>query len=253
MSISLHYKKFGSGSPLLILHGLLGTGNNWGTIARQLSETHEVYALDLRNHGRSPHTETMDYEAMAQDVVDFMDEHKLEKATILGHSMGGKVAMTLALSHKERVEKLIVADIAPVVYQPEHHYLVEALQSLDLSQVEKREHADQQLQASVPEVGLRMFLLNNLAFQNKRYQWRCNLDVIEKDLSKIYGFPEVSGSYPGKTLFVGGANSNYILRQHYAHIFRFFPNNTILMLNDAGHWLHADQPEAFLKTVQQFL
>lgn len=256
MTLTLSYRSYGSGKPMIILHGLLGASNNWGSIAKQFSNSHQVFIVDARNHGRSPHTDSMDYLSMAQDVVDFMDQQNLEKATLLGHSMGGKIAMTVALQNNQRVDKLIVADIAPVKYlHGKHDDLVEAMQQLDLSQVKKREDADARLKDVITDVGVRLFLLQNLAHENGAYRWRCNLHVIRESLDNMYDFPEIAPgtTFSKKTLFVGGANSDYILRQYYSRIFQLFPKNQILLLNDAGHWVHADQPEAFLKTVQQFL
>ncbi len=253
--LNLVYREYGSGSPLLILHGLFGSNSNWGSIAKQLSDTHQVFTLDLRNHGNSSHTATMNYEEMAKDILDLIDQQRLEKVTLLGHSMGGKTAMMVALNQPSRIERLIVIDIAPVTYQHDYSQLLNAMKNIDFDQIQQRDDADWQLQNQIPDIGLRHFLLKNLTRKSQGFQWQINLSGIEQAMPALMGFPEISTgtTYSGKTLFIGGANSDYIVRQYYPQIFRLFPRNNIVMLKNAGHWVHAEQPEALLETVRNFI
>ncbi|MBF0277846.1 MAG: alpha/beta fold hydrolase [SAR324 cluster bacterium] len=255
MPVKLVNREFGTGTPFLILHGLFGSSSNWGRIAKILSGSFQVFTLDLRNHGESPHESTMTYEAMAEDILAFMDEKGLEKAILLGHSMGGKTAMVAALNHPSRIEQLIVVDIAPVSYHHDYQQLLNALNSVDFNQIKKRDEVDFHLQCQIPDIGLRHFLMKNLTRKGQQYFWQINLHSIEEAMPALMLFPEFPAErkYSGKTLFIGGANSDYILRQHYQQIFRFFPRNKIVMLKNAGHWVHAEQPQALLKTVQSFI
>ncbi len=254
MTVELNYREFGEGSPLVILHGLFGSSDNWASLAKRLSETHRVLTLDLRNHGNSPHVDSMRYEDMAEDVVNVLDRNQVEQATLLGHSVGGKTAMTLALLHPHRVSRLAVVDIAPVQYYHSHTETVEAMQTVDLTQVESREDVNRSLQEKIAEVGIRRFLLKNLKPSPDGFRWKVNLESIGQDMSELTRFPNFNeASFSKPTVFIGGSKSNYILRQHYREIFRWFPGANIVMLKDAGHWVHAEQPEAFLKTVRTFL
>ena len=254
MPLNLAYREIGSGAPLLILHGLFGSGSNWGWIAKQLSTTHRIFTVDLRNHGNSPHAETMSYPEMAEDVLALLDRLQLDKVTLLGHSMGGKTAMMAALRYPSRIERLAVVDIAPVTYHHDYHPLLNALRNIDLDQITRREEIDRALHDPIPETGLRQFLMKNLVRRDQRFQWQLNLNGIAQAMVELTGFPPLEGNtYPGKTLFLGGANSNYILRQYYQSIFRFFPHTNIVMLKNAGHWVHAEQPDALLQTVRNFI
>ena len=255
MSLRLAHREFGQGPPLVILHGLFGSARNWSSIARRLAETWTVYALDLRNHGESPWAEAVDYTDMAADVLGFLDERGIERAPLIGHSMGGKTAMTLALTHAERVGPLVVVDIAPVAYGHSMLAYVEAMAALDPAGLERRAEADAQLQAHVPEPGIRAFLLQNLVQRQGGFAWQLNLAALGAGMAAIGGFPNALAerAYEGRTLFLGGAESDYIRPEHHAAIYRLFPNAEFEDIPGAGHWVHAEAPESFLAHVGDFL
>lgn len=255
MPIELFFTEFGTGPPIIILHGLFGSGTNWRSIARRLGESHRVLVVDQRNHGSSPHTETMSYPAMAADVRTLMDNQGLAQATLLGHSLGGKVAMMTALAYPKRVERLIIIDIAPVRYAWDHSELIEAMRRVDLGKIRRRGDADAQLQPRIPDPQLRLFLLHGLANRASRFRWRMNLDSIEAAIPTLSDFPETTPGirYPGETLFLRGEKSDYILPDHHEVIRRRFPNAEFQTIRDTGHWVHAAQPLRFLAAVQDFL
>lgn len=253
-AVALHHQTLGAGPPLVILHGLFGSGENWRTFAKSMAEQYQVWLLDLRNHGLSPHAPGMNYRELAEDVRTFLDAHTLDAPTVLGHSMGGKTAMALALQHPERVRRLLVADIAPVPYrhQSEHRKLIEAMQALPLASGITRSEADRLLAEAVPEWSIRAFLLKNLVSENGIWRWRLNLSALHAGLGDILEFP-FSGLYSRPTLFIGGARSHYILPEYHGAIHERFTQNRMVLLKEAGHWLHAEQPDAFRETVQAFL
>ncbi|MGK5094488.1 alpha/beta fold hydrolase [Deltaproteobacteria bacterium TL4] len=255
MAISLAFREYGlKGPPLIILHGLLGSSSNWATIARQLQADYHLWVLDLRNHGDSAHVETMTYEEMAEDVFAFMDCHELGPSLLLGHSLGGKIAMWCALQDPLRFSRLLVADIAPVAYDHSHLELVHLLKKIDLTAVTKRDDVEQMLTSEIQAKPLRQFLMKNLYVNQGSFRWKVNLDAIEKSVSQLSSFPQsVNQAYLGKTLFIGGVKSDYLTRQHYAEIYRLFPATQIVMLKEAGHWLHVDQAEHFVQTLRAFL
>lgn len=241
--------------PLLVLHGLFGSGRNWATVAKRLAASHRVLTLDLRNHGHSPWADAMDYGAMAADVRGFIAARDLGRVALVGHSMGGKVAMTLALQDAAPVERLVVVDIAPVPNPPRLHAYVKAMQALDVGRIGRRAEADAALAAVVTDPADRAFLLQNLVIEPGHVQWRLNLDAIERDMPAILGFPELAPGrvYDGPTLFVAGARSDYVRPEHEPAIRRLFPRAQIAHIAGAGHWVHAEQPEAFLGTLMPFL
>jgi pimeloyl-ACP methyl ester carboxylesterase len=253
--LPLAHQEIGDGPPLLVLHGLFGSARNWTSVARRLAARHRVYALDLRNHGDSPWADDMDYRAMAGDVVAFMDAHELDRAALLGHSMGGKAAMAAALDHGPRVERLVVVDIAPVAYSAAFLSHARAMQDLDLAAIARRADADRLLQATVPEAEVRGFLVQNLVRRDDAFHWRLNLDVLAAEMDRIVGFPGdlLERSYGGPTLFVGGAQSPYIEPGHHTLIRRLFPAAEIIEIAGADHRVHADQPERFTDAVGGFL
>lgn len=255
MAIRLAATEYGSGPPLAILHGLFGSGRNWGSIARLLAAHHRVIALDLRNHGASPWTDTMDYVSMADDVLATMRGLGCRRFSLLGHSMGGKAAMVAALAYGLEVTRLVVVDIAPVAYEPGHLAYVRAMRRLDLAAIRRRAEADERLAAAVPDAAERAFLLQNLAFEKGGAGWRLNLATIERALPALAGFPALPAGavYQGPALFVGGGNSDYLLPGHEPAIRRLFPKARIARIPEAGHWLHAEQPRAFLDLVAPFL
>ena len=255
MSVELSYSASGEGPPLLILHGLFGSARNWGTIAKKLGESHRVHVLDLRNHGASPWAPTMTYREMAGDVRAFIERHGLAGATVLGHSMGGKTAMMLALEHGGLVGRLIVVDIAPVSYGHTHRPLIEAMLAADPGAATRRAEVDARLAPAVPEAPLRAFLLQNLVAEGGQLRWRINLEALNANMDALIGFPDdLQGlDYAGPALFLAGGRSDYLLAEHHGLVRRLFPGARIESIPDSGHWVHAENPAAFLARVQSFL
>lgn len=255
MPVPLSYREVGEGPALIVLHGLFGSGTNWRSIARRLGHRAKVFLVDLRNHGGSPHASTMSYAEMASDIDAFMQGQGLTHATFLGHSMGGKVAMLMALESPSRVDRLIAVDIAPVQYQRDYAELIGALRSVDFDRVTRKADADAQLQDAIPDARVRMFLLQNLTTSSDGYQWRLALDAIERCMPTLLGFPELKPSlhYHGPALFVRGAQSEYVSQAHTPTIRARFPAAQIKSIQGAGHWIHADQRHRFLETVDDFL
>lgn len=254
MPLSLHFRNYGNGKPLLILHGLFGLADNWQTFAKQISaEGFEVFALDMRNHGSSPHTDEFNYTLMASDLKFFMQEHQLNNAVVLGHSMGGKTAMQFALSYPELTDKLIVVDIAPHYYPPHHQQILKALHAVDLDTVNTRSDADKILAGYIDDFGTRQFLLKNLYWQGDKLQWRFNLSVLSEQIDSVG--QEINSDYPfhKPTLFIRGEKSSYIKPGDFDDIKRLFPKAAIATAPAAGHWVHADNPVWFFETVKNFL
>ncbi|SFL35151.1 alpha/beta fold hydrolase [Shimia haliotis] len=236
--------------PLLIVHGLFGSGRNWGAIAKRLSPTRYVLAVDQRNHGNSPWFDSHSYEDMAADLAEVIARYG-GPMDVLGHSMGGKAAMVLALTRPELVNRLIVADIAPVAYGHDQNQNIEAMRSVDLSRVAKRADASAQLAERVPDTTLQSFFTQSLDVKEQR--WRLNLDVLDAEMSKILGFPEVPGVFDGPTLFLSGANSDYVMPEHRPTIREKFPKARFAKITGAGHWLHAEKPREFIASVEAWL
>ncbi|MDT8407746.1 MAG: alpha/beta fold hydrolase [Methylococcales bacterium] len=252
--LPLSWQSFGEQGqpPLVILHGFLASGRNWRGIAQHLSEHFWVLVPDLRNHGASPKHPIMNYPAMAGDITALLDTLHLPDAHILGHSMGGKVAMWLALNHPDRVGRLVVADIAPKTYRHDFKAILSALQGLNVKALRSRKHADTCLADAIPKPALRQFLLQNLQLEQGQLQWRVDLDILERAGPLISGFPETTGLYPfsGQCLFVFGEHSEFFDE---AAITPLFPGAELTVIAEAGHWLHAEQPERFLHSVGVFL
>ncbi|WBQ07456.1 alpha/beta fold hydrolase [Kribbella sp. CA-293567] len=243
-----------SGSPVVVMHGLFGSGRNWMTAARRLASEHRVYAFDLRNHGSSPHTETMSYPEMAADVFETITELGVGPVGLVGHSMGGKTAMLTALHHPEVVDRLVVVDAAPVVYPPAFVAYAQAMRNADLSTVQRRADVDAQLVDAVESPGTRAFLLQNLVLDETGARWKPNLPVIEAALPAISGWPDgESGVYDGPTLFVYGGKSNYVQADFQPTIKRYFPQVQYAEIAEAGHWVHAERLDDFLAAVTPFL
>lgn len=252
-TLSLHHVVLGErGDWILLLHGLFGSGDNLNTLAKTLADEFRVVLVDLRNHGRSPHVPSMSLAEMATDIVSLQDELGIASSAVLGHSLGGKVAMQLALSNAARVQKLIVADIAPVTYTAHHQAVFAALESLDLERVQSRQQADAHLAERLADQGLRQFLLKGLYRDKEQYRWRFNLPVLRSCYAEVLAAP-AGEPFPGPTLFIKGENSDYILPEHEAAIRMLFPNFEFRMIADAGHWLHGEKPVTFNRLVQQFL
>lgn len=253
--MDLFFKRYGAGEPLLILHGLLGASGNWHTLSQRVfGESFEVYALDQRNHGRSPHSEGFDYPTLADDVFAFMRQHGLASAHLLGHSMGGKTAMQVALTYPDLVDRLIVVDIAPKAYPPHHTVIFDALRSIDLTHPTDRRSIDAHLAPRIPDLGVRQFLLKNLASDGAgRYRWKMNLDGLFANYAAISGQPEATTTFDGPTLFIRGGRSDYIHDDDLPTIRRLFPTADLVTIPNAGHWVHAEAPDAFAEAVMDFL
>ncbi|MFQ5658897.1 MAG: alpha/beta fold hydrolase [Gammaproteobacteria bacterium] len=255
MSVQLSYRMLGQGEPVIILHGLFGSKRNWSTIAGQLADTCKVITVDLRNHGDSGHADSMTYTDMASDVLAVMRECRLDKASLIGHSMGGKVAMACTLLEPSRIASLMVLDVAPVAYDHQFEPLLNALAGLPLDNVLSRQQADRYLQKEIPDVLLRQFLLQNLVYNGSSYHWRINLPAINANLTHLTGFPalDFSQTYAGPSLFLRGEYSDYILPEHSSVIRTYFPQALIDTVDDAGHWLHAEQPGIVTNRIHSFL
>ncbi|MDO8907162.1 MAG: alpha/beta fold hydrolase [Pseudohongiella sp.] len=256
--MKLNFKQYSTdGEPLLILHGLFGSLQNWAWHCKKLSENFSVYALDLRNHGASPHDDKMNYQLMANDVLEFMDDHRIESAHILGHSMGGKVAMQLALLAPERVKRLVIADVAPVHYggeRGEHDEIFEGLCALDTDSLSSRADADARLAQYVDDEVVRQFLLSNLVRADSGgFRWRINLPVLKASYPRLREAPVAEKPYEGEVLFVRGDLSDYILPQHRDEVLRLFPKAKVKTITQTGHWLHAEKPDTFYRIVSDFL
>jgi esterase len=256
MSLELAHMAHGeSGPPVLILHGLLGSARNWSTFARQIGATRRVFALDLRNHGASPWADRMTYDEMAEDVRGFMARQGLPAAAVIGHSMGGKVAMRLALAHGEQVLRLVVVDVAPVAYRRNFNAYVDAMRGLDLSRISRRPEADALLAEQIGDPAVRGFLLQNLVSGEAGLAWRVPLQALADNMPELVGFPEPREGerYDGPTLFVTGGRSDYVRPEHHAKIRHLFPNAQFVTIPEAGHWVQAEAPEQFLEVVGGFL
>ncbi len=238
--------------PLLIVHGLFGSARNWGAIGKRLAADRQVVAVDMRNHGDSPWAGDNGYEAMAGDLAEVIDEFG-GQADVLGHSMGGKAAMVLALKAPERVGRMIVADIAPKQYSHSQLPYVEAMKAVDLSVIERRSDGDAQLQSSVDEAPLRAFFLQSLALDGDGARWKLNLDVLESEMPKIMGFPDIGGTFDGDALFLTGGASDYVDEADHDAVRALFPQARFESVPGAGHWLHAEAPRPFLEAVKSFL
>tara|TARA_R110002020_G_scaffold358559_5_gene570948 strand:+ start:7245 stop:8003 length:759 start_codon:yes stop_codon:yes gene_type:complete len=249
----LSFTEFGDTAatpPLVIAHGLYGSGRNWGVLAKRLSDTRRVITPDMRNHGHSPFQPTQSYEDMADDLAELIN-HIGGPVDLCGHSMGGKAAMVMALRHPELLRRLIVADIAPVPYTHSQSHHIAAMRAVDLENLTRRSEAAEQLGAQGVEPALQSFFTQSLDVAGKR--WRLNLDVLEAEMDKIIGFPDVSGQFAGPTLFLTGADSTYVRREDRDHIKSLFPAARFAKLPGAGHWLHADKPREFEAALRTYL
>jgi len=249
----LHYTQQGTGPHIILIHGLFGSLENLNMVARTLSSNYTVTSVDVRNHGNSFHENTMQYEVLAQDIINVMEHLSIERAHFLGHSMGGKIAMRCALSFPEKVDKLIVADIAPVEYPPHHNQIIEGLKSIDLSITQNRKDADTQLAQYVENVGVRQFLLRNIATDNNRLIFKCSLAFISECYPQIMQGLQSEIPFTGNVLFIKGGQSDYILPEHKTHIASLFPHSKAKIIQNAGHWLHAEKTTIFNKIVENFL
>ena len=250
----LHSTIKGEGKPLLILHGYFGMSDNWKTIGNQFSEDFEVHLIDQRNHGRSFHEDEFNYEVLVEDLHNYIQHYQLEKVNIIGHSMGGKTAMLFAVTYPELVDKLIIVDISPRMYQPHHNAILAGLNSIDFSVQNTRTLVDKKLAELIPEFGVRQFLLKNVYWVEKgQLGYRFNLESLTENN------PEIGEALPSftffekETLFLKGSKSDYITQDEEPIIEAHFPNSKIIEIKNAGHWLHAENPKDFYADVSEFL
>ncbi len=236
--------------PLLIAHGLFGSARNWNVIAKRLSDERQVIAVDMRNHGHSPRSDSQSYPDMAQDLAEVIDAYG-GQMDVLGHSMGGKTAMTLALQYPEKVHRLVVADIAPVTYTHSHSHLIAAMRAVDLTSVKRRSDAEEQLAAQGVSPNLQSFFTQSLDISSKT--WLLNLDTLDAQMQSILGFPELGTHFSGPTLFLSGGTSDYVQREHRDTIKSLFPNAHFAKIPGTGHWLHAEKPREFEASVRSYL
>jgi len=252
--MNLHFEAVGEGSSVIILHGLLGSAENWRSMSRRLGAHYKAFAVDLRNHGRSPHSEIFDYDVMAADLREFVEQHALPRIMLLGHSIGGKVAMQFAIDHPDRVDKLVIVDIAPKPYEPSQRDVLEALRSLDLPRYSSFGDVDAALAEKISDASLRQFLLKNLARdENGRLRWKIYLEAIDRNYDKLLRGLAPERTFDKPSLFIRGGRSNYIEDADAPLIRQIFPQAEIATLPQAGHWVHVDLPEEFFQTVVIFL
>jgi len=255
VAATLAHAEWGAGPPVVVLHGLFGSSQNWATVARRLGALFRVLVPDLRNHGASPWARPMDYPAMAEDVAAFMAVQKIPAAPIVGHSMGGKAAMVLALTNPALVDRLVVVDIAPVARPTVLDPYIAAMAHLDLAGLRRRTEADAAMKPDIPDAAVRNFLLQNLVASEDGLRWRINLEVLRDDMPKIAGFPDFppGTNYRGPTLVVRGGASDYVDDAGLAAFARLFPNHHEVVVPGVGHWVHAEAADAFLAAVTPFL
>jgi len=251
--MQLNFKKVGEGEPLIILHGLFGSLDNWMTFAKKLGEDFEVYIVDARNHGQSPHSDQINYDIMADDLYEFLLQNAIVDPIILGHSMGGKTAMQFAMNYPNHIAKLIVADIAPKSYSIRHRDIIDGLLSLDFSAVNTRKAAEEELGKYIDELSIRQFLLKNLYWKEKeQLAWRFNLTIIDQKIEMLAKEIENVKPFNKPTLFIRGEKSDYIADEDLNFIKTTFNNSEIKSIN-AGHWVHAENPTEFLQLLNSFL
>lgn len=253
-SVVLQYETLGNSNQpaVIIIHGLFGDKDNLKSLAKELKDDYYCVLVDARNHGESPHCDSMSYPQMAADIVTTANQLKLPQFALVGHSMGGKIAMQVCLDTPQKVTKAVFADIAPVAYEGAHNDILAALQQLDLTQVSSRGDADRQLKDSIPVPGVRQFLLKNLRKTEQGFSWRLNLQAINQQYQQVAGAVG-GGQYDGPVLFIKGGESNYLQEQHRAAISERFSNTNVKVIQGTGHWLHAEKPRLFNRTVLQFL
>ena len=253
----LHSRIYGgdkAGTPLLVMHGLFGMSDNWGSFAREFGEQVPVHAIDLRNHGHSFHDDDMSLSAMVDDLENYISQHNLQEVDIIGHSLGGKVAMQYATSKSTNIRKLIIVDIAPKPYPPHHQKILEALAAVDIHGCSNRKEVEEQLRQYIDDVGVVQFLLKNVYIREDRtLDWRFNLKTLTEKYAEFITVGVEPGVYQGETVFVSGEKSNYILDEDYPSIKEMFPHSSIEKVAKAGHWVQAENPKAFQTLVARIL
>ncbi|MBK5279795.1 MAG: alpha/beta fold hydrolase [Bacteroidia bacterium] len=251
--MNLYFRTSGQGKPLVILHGLFGSSDNWFTLAKTFSLHFKVYLIDMRNHGQSPHSEDFNYKLLAEDLEEFLENNAIEKPFIIGHSMGGKAAMNLAVKRPDMVSKLIVVDIVPKSYPVHHDHILEGLDAIQLEKLSSRSDADQFLSRHIPEAEVRQFLLKNLTRKPEGgFEWKINLKAIHNHIEEIGEGMQYPGKFEGPTLFIKGGRSNYFSNGDEELIKSIFTNATFSTL-DSGHWVQAEKPVEFADSVMNFL
>lgn len=251
--MKLNYIKMGEGQALIILHGLFGSLDNWMSLGKKFAENCEVWLVDQRNHGHSPHSDQMNYSLMATDLQDFIMEHHISQPVVLGHSMGGKTAMEYCMKYNE-ISKLIVADMSPLGHQHRFHAIIKGLNAVDPQSLSSRKEAESRLEEYVKEVGVKQFLLKNLhRSAENSYEWRFNLPVLQREIEQITQWEIEGAAFEKEALFLKGGDSDYINKKSISRIQELFPKSKIEEIEGAGHWLHAEKPEEFYKLVKNFI
>lgn len=251
--MKLFFRELGDGPPIIILHGLFGSSDNWLTQAKLLGDQYKIYSVDQRNHGQSPHSEDFDYQSMVNDLKEFIDEHQIREPAIIGHSMGGKAAMNFALAHADLLFKLIVVDMAPRPYNLEHYTIVEGLNAIPIDSLSSRNEADEILSGHVSEPDVRQFLLKNLQRKSTGgFSWKINLPVISDKLANIGADLQYPGKFTKPTLFIRGGKSKYIRDEDWEKIVQIFPGAQLETM-DTGHWVQAEKPQEFAEKVLRWL
>lgn len=251
--IHLNYKKYGHGDPLIILHGLFGSLDNWATLGRKWAENYTVYLVDLRNHGKSPHTESHTIGDMAGDVKDFIRQHKIKNPVVLGHSMGGKAAMELALTNPDILQGLIIADIGAQAYPPGHDLIFKAIRSVNLDKVESRKDIEEKLSESIHDKGIIFFISKNITRTKAGYRWKMNIDTLDREYEKVLKAIKPGRIFDKPTLLIRGEKSGYVTSENINLLRQLFPHIKIETIAGAGHWLHAEKPDEFEEDVRAFM
>jgi len=249
--MKLHYKKVGQGKPFIILHGLFGSSDNWQTLSKKIAEYYTVLSVDMPNHGHSPWNQDFSIRSMTNDIKELFDDLELNDAILLGHSMGGKVAMTFAQDYPKLLSKLIVVDIGVKKYPPHHQHILKAINSLDLKTIQTRQQAQQHLTKHLESINVTQFLLKNLYWNNKKLNWRFNINAIEPNIHTVIEAIQKKECNV-QTLFIRGEQSNYILESDFSEIETIFIDSEFATIKNSGHWIHAEQPEEFINTTLSF-
>lgn len=250
--MQLHYQTLGQGQPLILLHGLFGSGDNWGKVAKHFSQHYQVISVDLRNHGRSPHSASQSYSNMADDLLELCETLSLDRIHLLGHSLGGKVAMQFAMRHVDKIDKLVVVDMAMRAYADAHTHLIDAMMAVDLTTLQSRSEVEKALSDSIPQAMVRQFLLMNLIKADSKLAWRINLAALKTNYPSLQLAVGKNAHYERPCLFIRGEQSDYVQDADMEHIKTNFINAQFASL-PTGHWVHAEQPQAFIEVVDNFL
>jgi len=251
--MKLKFKVFGNGKPVIILHGLFGMLDNWQSFAKRLAQNHKVYILDLRNHGKSSHSDIFNYEVMSKDLIRFLDDNNIKHPNLIGHSMGGKLALYFSSKYQSTIDKTVVIDIGIKKYPPKHTAILNALNSLDLNLFESREQIDTDLSTTIPVQRIRQFLLKNIKRSPNGYSWKMNISAITRNYSNIIDKITFHNTLNKRVLFIKGANSDYITEEDKQYIKELIPNATFATIPDCGHWVHVEQPDRLLYHIEKEL